>query len=55
MKLTIPQMAEAFELRGRMHVCDIAKHFGVSRQTMARYFRIAEQYGFQAWAGDLVA
>ena len=49
-KLSIEQMAEAFELRNSgVYLGNLAEAFGVSHKTFARYIRMAEQEGFDFW------
>lgn len=52
-KVTIEQMAEIFELRSRGVFWDnISTLYGVSKNTLSRYARLAEEYGFGFWYGE---
>lgn len=49
-KLTKEEMAEAFELRERgVYLTNLATVYGVSENTLRRYFLHAEQVGFAMW------
>jgi len=53
-KLTIEQVAYAFELRGLFCSYEsIAMDLGVSTSTLRKYMRNAENYGFAYWFGML--
>lgn len=56
MRLSKAQMVEAFELRQKgVNIENLGAIFNVGPQTMARYLRNAESYGFSLWDGDGVA
>lgn len=43
-------MAEVFELREKgVYWANLAIIFGVSDCTLRKYYRICEEYGFEAW------
>jgi hypothetical protein len=53
MRLSIEQVAEAFELRQKgVYYANIAMIFGVAETTLKRYMRAAEKYGFSYWNTD---
>jgi hypothetical protein len=53
MRLSIEQVAEAFELRQKgVYYANIAMIFGVAETTLKRYMKAAEKYGFSYWNTD---
>ena len=54
-KLTIEQIAECFELVNKgVYYENLALIHGVSEQTLRRYMRAAELYGYSFWSDDYV-